>query len=64
MPIFGSQDHKRTARQVQQDPTITKDHVVVEDKQVSEYAQRGYTLVEDLEGPMSLMKQSKGGNQS
>lgn len=47
---------KRTYRQVLADEAITQDHVIIDDANVGDYQAWGYTLIEDLEGSMSLMK--------
>ena len=57
--MFGKKDdtdNRRTPREVQEDPSITDDYVVVPDDKRREYTTRGYRLVEDLAGSDSLMK--------
>ena len=47
---------KRTSRQSQEDPAINEGFITINDKDRSAYAQRGYVLHEDLDGPMCLVK--------
>ena len=55
--------YKRTALDLQSDPTITSDagFLVVREERVHHYLDNGYEVVEDLAGEMCLVQRASGG---
>ena len=65
MGLFSKKDAKdgdeplRSPRDIQLDSSIGEGYAVIKDDQQAAYLAKGYTLVEDLTGPMCLVRKGE-----